>query len=116
MNDFKFKGQIEKIFDVKSGESDRGEWKSIEFLVAEVDEQYPQSVSFRLFGADKVDNFVKYNEVGDLVEVSFNIKSREYEGKYYNSIDAWKVWKENPTTTKPNDSLQPEEDDDDLPF
>lgn len=114
MNELKFNGRIKKIFDVQQGKSSNGnEWKSVDFLVGETSGDYPQSANFRLFGVEKVDNFMKYNKVGDDVEVSFNLKSREYEGRYFNSLDAWKVFKDNAGSggSKSND-----DEENDLPF
>lgn len=91
-NELVFKGQIEKIFDVMEGESSKGAWKKIEFLVVEYADKYPQSVKFSLFGEEKVDNFVKYNKEGGTVEVSFNFSCREYQGKFYTDVQAWRVW------------------------
>jgi hypothetical protein len=49
--------------------------------------------------------------VGQQVEVSYNVRGREFNGKYYNTLDAWKI---EVTGSKP--STQPIELDDDLPF
>lgn len=95
-NQLKFKGTIQKIYPLKSGTTQKGdEWKSVEFLVTETKE-YPQSGKFNLFGvgdkADKVDKFIKYNNVGDDVEVSFNLKTKEFKGVDYTSLEAWSVY------------------------
>ena len=113
-NELVFKGKIEKIFDVMEGESSNGAWKKIEFLVVEAVDKYPQSVKFSLFGEEKVDNFVKYNKEGSTVEVSFNFSCREYQGKFYTDVQAWKVW-----GSKDEAPAQQEvavEEVDDLPF
>ncbi|USN57182.1 MAG: DUF3127 domain-containing protein [Candidatus Peribacteria bacterium] len=44
-----------------------------------------------------------------IIVVFFNSRSREYNGRYYNSISAWRVEKGSGTTAKP-------EEDEDLPF
>jgi hypothetical protein len=49
---------------------------------------------------------------GQEVTVSFNVRGREYNGKYYNTLDAWKVQGE--VTTSPVNEPMPM--DDDLPF
>ena len=43
--------------------------------------------------SEHVDNFVKYNKVGDEVEVEFTIRHQEYQGKIYNSLNHWKITK-----------------------
>lgn len=47
---------------------------------------------------DKADNLVKYNKAGDRVDISYNLRGREWtnpqgEVKVFNSIEAWKVFK-----------------------
>lgn len=72
------------------------------FVVEEdSDKEYKGSISFDLY-KDKtalIDNI----KLWDKARVRFNVKSREYNGKYYNSITAWRINKI-------------EEERDDLPF
>lgn len=96
VNQFKFKGSILKISKPKTGTTAKGdEWKSVEILVTETKE-YPQSAVFNYFGSgdkiEKIDKFLKYNSVGDDVEVSFNLKTREHNGIDYNGVEAWNVF------------------------
>ncbi|WZE63560.1 single strand DNA binding protein [Maribacter phage Panino] len=60
-----------------------------------------------------MDKFLQYNKVGDEVEVSFNLQSREYNNKIYTTAQAWKVWNNSGNS---NSAPAPEEDGDDLPF
>lgn len=70
--------------------------------------------------AEHVDNFVKYNKVGDKVEVEFNVSCREYQGKYYTNLQHWKSEKiEGSTSINALDNaiLEPTVDEEDeLPF
>lgn len=65
-------------------------------------EEYKNILSFNLFKTAEyvshVENFSTYNQVGDNVEVEFNIKCNEWQGKYYTSLDCWKVEKVDKTT------------------
>jgi len=107
-----FTGVIKEIFPTKSGTSKAGnEWKAVEFIVEEEGEEYPQSAKFQMFGEDKVEKFEKYNNVGDNVDVSFNLKTSEFKGKFYTSLDAWKIW-----SNKGKEVEVTDEDDLDLPF
>ncbi|MBF25070.1 MAG: hypothetical protein CMP49_00930 [Flavobacteriales bacterium] len=45
---------------------------------------------FQLFGEEKV-KLIEQFQIGDNIEVFFNISSREYNGRYYHNIDAWKI-------------------------
>jgi len=70
--------------------------QKINFRVQENIGQYPQSALFEIFGNEKVDNFQKYNQVGDVVDVEYNLKSNESRtnpGVFFNTIQAWKVSK-----------------------
>ena len=84
-------GKITKILDVEKGQkNDGGEWQKINFLV-ETDEQYNNLYCFEIFGVEKVANFQKYNLVGATVKVSFNVKTNEWQGRYFTSLQAWRV-------------------------
>jgi hypothetical protein len=85
----KVKGTIKQILKAESGVSRAGnEWKKQEFVI-ETSEQFPKKVCFTLFN-DKFSLLEKVGE-GDEVEVSFNLESREYNGKWFHNINAWKV-------------------------
>ncbi len=49
-----------------------------------------------MFGQEKVDNILKYNQIGDVVEVDYNLKSNESKkepGVFYTTVQAWKIQK-----------------------
>ena len=83
-------GKAIAALPVKSGVSQRtGEqWQSREYVI-ETQEQYPKKICFEVFGTDKLKEFNIRNN--DLIKVHFDITAREYNGKWYNSIRAWKV-------------------------
>lgn len=70
-------------------------------------EQYPQRVIIQ-FANDKADWLDKY-KIGQVVDVEFNLKAREYCEKHYNSIEGWKIATQTSSTLK----AEPE---DDLPY
>lgn len=108
------KGTIKTITEVQTGQTkDGSEWKKITFVVANNDgyNGEEQLYAFEIFGAEKVDNFLKYNNVGSIVDVDFNIRTNEYNGKYYTSLQAWKVYKEN-ATQAPQPITEEVEDED----
>lgn len=41
---------------------------------------------------EKIENFMKYNHIGNTVDVDYDIDCREYAGKYYTNLSAWKVF------------------------
>jgi len=76
-------------------------------------------VCFSLFGEDKI-AMLEGLQPGSEIEVSFNLSSREYNGKYYHNIDAWRINRAAAAVVEdmpqaPLESLEAE-DDDDLPF
>lgn len=85
-----FKGQITHVFEPKTGtsQSSSKEWKTQEFRVEEVGVQYPASVVVNVFN-DKV----AIPAIGTMVNVKINASSREYNGKWYNSLTAWFIEK-----------------------
>jgi hypothetical protein len=82
------KGKIEQLLQLQTGTSTRGEWKKQEFII-ETDEQYPKKICFTLFN-DKIGLIEGFN-AGMEVEVSFNVESREYNGRWFHNINAWKI-------------------------
>ena len=83
-------GKIVNILNVESGTSKAGkEWKKQSFVI-DTGDQYNPNVCFSLFGDDKIAMMANYS-VGQDVEVSFNLSSREFNGKWYHNIDAWRI-------------------------
>lgn len=59
----------------------------------DTDEKYNPVKCFELMRTSRTNNIEQVDafEEGDQVEVSFNINCREYNGKWYTSLQAWKV-------------------------
>ncbi len=83
-------GKIIAVLPERGGISQRtgSEWK-VQTYVLETQEQYPRKMCFDVFGSDKIAQFAI--NIGDHLTVSFDIDAREYQGRWYNSIRAWKV-------------------------
>lgn len=81
-------GKIIAALPEKTGSSDRGEWKVQEFVL-ETFESFPKKMVFSVFGADRL---ARFNiQVGQTVNVSFDIDAREYNNRWFNSIRAFDV-------------------------
>ena len=122
-------GKAIAALPVKSGVSKKtGEqWQSREYVI-ETQEQYPKKMCFEVFGTDKLKEFNIRNN--DLIKVHFDITAREYNGKWYNYIRAWKVEHVNPDGGTANQVSAPapqapanqstapaaQESEEDLPF
>lgn len=113
------KGTIKTILEVESGTSKAGkEWSKVTFVVANNEgyEGSEQIFAFDIFGAEKVEDFLKYNKVGREVEVSYNIRTNDYNGKYYTSLQAWKVFGAQSEEDKHFKDVVDENEVDALPF
>ncbi len=64
-------------------------WKKREYVL-ETQETYPKKVHFDFFG-ERADQYPL--NVGDVVRLSFDIESREYQGRWFTSIRGWKAEK-----------------------
>ena len=110
--DLQLTGKIKVIGQVQTFDSGFSKRE----LVVTTAEQYPQDVSFDFF-KDKTSILDKYT-IGDDVEVAFNIRGNEYNGKHYVNLQAWKIGKIEATNT-PLPTAPPVKEagtDDDLPF
>lgn len=82
-------GKIIAVLPERGGVSKTGnEWKMQEYVL-ETHEQYPRKICFNVFGADKISQF--NIQAGEEMTVSFDINAREYDGRWYNDIRAWRV-------------------------
>ena len=105
--------KITKVLDVQKGTSKAGkEWQKLTF-VGETQEEYNNVYAFELFGEEKVSNFQKFNKVGDVVDVDFNVSCNEWKDKFFTSLSAWKVFKSEAVTS--ND-VEEHDESEELPF
>ena len=89
-NRLKLTGKIVKILPPKTGVSAKGTWISQDYLL-DVQDKFSRKVLFNVFGQEKIDKFAI--SLGEIVEVSFNIETKEFNNKYYTSVSAWFVKK-----------------------
>ena len=83
-------GRIIAVLPERSGVSQRSgtEWKAGSYVL-ETQEQYPKKICFDVFGADRIQQF--NIQVGEMMTVSFDIDAHEYQGRWFNSIRAFRV-------------------------
>ena len=77
---------------MQKGVSARGEWQKQEFVIEYQEGNFPTQICLNVWGEDKVKDLGRFN-IGDRVKISFNLSSREYNGRWYTDIRAWKVVK-----------------------
>jgi hypothetical protein len=118
-------GRLHKVFDT---EQKTESFKAREFVI-ETQGEYPQFVKFQLT-QDRCDLIENYKE-GDGLKVHFDLRGREWQGKYFTNLNAWKIEAEGdmsrpasdenfsqdvPQASAPESNIDSREDLDDLPF
>jgi hypothetical protein len=82
-------GKIIQVMDPVRGTSKAGkDWVKQEFVL-ETQETYPKKICIGMMG-DKTNEISKFR-VEDVVKVHLNLESREYNGKWYTNVNAWKI-------------------------
>ena len=81
-------GVLTKLLERKSGQSNSGTWIKQEFVI-QTKGDYPKNICFSAWNdlTDKVGQL----KIGEDLEISFNAESREWEGKYFTELKAWKI-------------------------
>ena len=83
-------GTLRQKLGVQQGTSARGQWAKQEFILEFPDGNFTSQACFTAFGQDKVAELDKY-QVGDRIKVSFNIRGREYNGRWYTDLQIWRI-------------------------
>lgn len=82
-------GKITKAFEPRSGQNDRGKWMAQDFLLESYDQPYPRRCLFSVWGEERL---IQFNiKEGDDLAVDIDLDARERNGRYYNSVRAWRV-------------------------
>lgn len=82
-------GKIIQVLPLQEGVGKTGNPWKVQSYVLETQEQYPRKVCFEVFGEDRIKN--NPCNIDDVVTVSFDIESREFNNRWYTSIRAWKI-------------------------
>lgn len=119
-------GTIRNILPEQSGEGRNGTWRKQDFII-ETEGQFPKTVCITVWG-DKIDQFAL--KEGERITSSVNVESREFNGRWYTDVKAWKIDKQGASSgfsgEEPppfmdslpplDEPLSPAGEDDDLPF
>jgi hypothetical protein len=114
------RARLVQMLPLQTGEGKNGQWKKQDIIV-ETEGQYPKKVCVAIWG-DKADASVL--NVGNMLNISFDVESREFNGRWYTDVRAWKVEMAGAEASAPAtqaDTVQPVftpsgEAKDDLPF
>ena len=113
-------GKIVQLLPLQTGQGKNGTWKKQEFIL-ETGDTYPKKVCIAVWG-DKID--MGPVKPGSAVTVSFDVESREFNGRWYTDVKAWKIVPgqaasggggQQPAAAMPA-QMGPGGEDDDLPF
>jgi hypothetical protein len=124
-------GRVINLLPIQKGLGKNGIWKSQDFVI-ETRDQYPKKVCIGIFGDPLITKAEGMKE-GMNIKAHINLESREYNGRWYTQIRAWKLeWSEesakaafqrgqaghaaqdpDPEPAKPSSN---DNDNDDLPF
>lgn len=83
-------GKVIQILPLQGGTSAAsGKQWSLKTFILETQENYPRKVAIEIFGEQRInDNPV---DVDQVVTVSYDLESREFNGRWYTSVRAWKI-------------------------
>lgn len=99
------KGKVVQVMNVASGLGAKGEWHKQDFVLETLD-KFPKKVCMTLWGKDLID---KYDLVEGMTVTAFiELDSREYNGKWYTNVKAWKIqWDEQKRPDFPSANKEP---------
>ena len=87
---FAVTGTVKEVLQTKQGVSASGkEWATQEFILTTDDSNYPCDICFRIFGNDKITECAV--NAGESIQVFFDIRSRDYNGRWFTDINVWKI-------------------------
>jgi len=115
---YKATGRLHKIFDT---EEKSASFSVRDFVIEVADDKFPQMVKFQLT-QDKCALIDQHSE-GDEITVEFDLRGREWNGKYFTNLNAWRIAAADGQERDPNEAAAmaapaPAIDDldDDIPF
>ena len=76
-----------QLLPLQTGAGKNGAWKKQDIIV-ETEGTYPKKVCISIWG-DKINESVL--KVGSQLSISFDVESREYNGRWYTDVKAWKI-------------------------
>lgn len=86
-----FTGKIIAAGQVQSGTNQNGtQWSSCEYVIEELNQQYPARAVIKVYGSDKLQQF--NIQVGEIITAHIGLKAHQSkDGRWFNQLDCWKV-------------------------
>ena len=88
--DLTISGNVTQVLEEQSGTGKNGPWRKQDFIL-ETQGEYPKPVCITQW-SEKIDEF--NIQQGDRLTAYIDIQSREYNGRWYTDVKAWKIEKE----------------------
>ena len=85
--DLSITGKVTQILEEQGGQGRNGPWRKQEFIL-ETEGEYPKQVCIVQWG-DNIDKFGIRE--GERLTAHIDIQSREYNGRWYTDVKAWRV-------------------------
>lgn len=101
-----FTGRIIAVLPARTGQGKNGPWMSQEYVMEhDTSSQYPRRVCFNVWGEDKIKEF--NIQEGQFYSVEVNVDCREWQGRWFNDIRAWRVSLAGSQASQPQAPAQP---------
>lgn len=97
---YELAGVVKLVQDVETFKG--GSFTKRGLVVTVEDGKFPQDILLE-FVQDKV-SLLEDVQVGDDVQVTFNLRGREYNGRYFNNLQAWRLQKTDGAVSGPSDA------------
>ncbi len=81
-------GKLVEVLPVQSGTGRNGEWRKQDFVI-ETTDRFPKKICITVW-SDMVDELANY-KTDDLLHVDIDLSSREYNGRWYTDVKAWRM-------------------------
>ena len=82
-------GKLIQVLEEQTGDGKNGKWSKCDFVIETAADKYPKKVCITAWG-DLIGT-VKATPIDSELKVSFDISSREYNGRWYTDVKAWKI-------------------------
>jgi len=114
---YELEGKVKEVFEEQTFGSG---FRKKEFVVT-TDEKYPQDIKFECV-QDKIEQ-VDGLASGEMVTVKFDVRGREWNGKYFVNLNAWQITRSNgskdetpSSSPSAHDNSFDKVESDDIPF
>ena len=99
-----FEGKVIEVLPPVSGQSARGTWERQTVVFEQPNKQYGKEIAVTFMNKGQE---VATLRVGEMYTVSFDIESRNYQGRWYTDVRAWRVQPLQPAAQPPVQDMPP---------